>query len=84
MTLSRLNEKKKFMISFDTVINPDAFLTFLFRSKKVSKNNKGFWKKMILKEIKVSGENGLHRNMYNKYMDAYAGSVYFKSHFVYL
>lgn len=39
---------------------------------------------MILKEIKVSGENGLHRNMYNKYMDAYAGSVYFKSHFVYL
>lgn len=34
---------------------------------------------MILKEIKVSGENGLHRNMYNKYMDAYAGSVYLKS-----
>lgn len=32
---------------------------------------------MILKEIKVSGENGLYRNMYNKYMDAYAGSVYF-------
>lgn len=69
------------MISFDTVINSNAFLTFLFRSKKTIK---GFEKKKILKEIKVSGENGLHRNMYNKYMDAYAGSVYFKSHFVYL
>lgn len=66
------------MISFDTVINPDAFLTFLFRSKKkFLRTIKGFEKKVILKEIKVSGENGLHRNMYNKYIDAYAGSVYF-------
>lgn len=73
------------MISFDTVINSNAFLTFLFRSKKkFLRTIKGFEKKIILKEIKVSGENGLHRNMYNKYMDAYAGSVYFKSHFVYL
>lgn len=73
------------MISFDTVINSNAFLTFLFRSKKTFlRTIKGFEKKKILKEIKVSGENGLHRNMYNKYMDAYAGSVYFKSHFVYL
>lgn len=73
------------MISFDTVINSNAFLTFLFRSKKkFLRTIKGFEKKIILKEIKVSWENGLHRNMYNKYMDAYAGSVYFKSHFVYL
>lgn len=39
---------------------------------------------MILKEIKVFGENGLYRNMYNKYMDVYVGFVYFKSYFVYL
>lgn len=65
------------MISFDTVINSDAFLTFLLRSKKkFLRTIKGFEKKMILKEIKVSRENSLHRNMYNKYMDAYAGSLY--------
>lgn len=33
---------------------------------------------MILKEIKVFGENGLYRNMYNKYMDVYVGFVFLK------
>lgn len=66
------------MISFDTVINPDAFLTFLFRSKKkFLRTIKGFEKKNDSKRNKSFWGKWFHRNMYNKYMDAYAGSVYF-------
>lgn len=66
------------MILFDIVINFNVFLIFFFRSKKkFLRIIKGFEKKKILKEIKVFGENGLYRNMYNKYMDVYVGFVYF-------